>query len=274
MLLSSSTSLTNNGQITLAGGAVGGLGSITNNALITGFGTINGSGGFVNNAELSQGAGTLTLANTGTDSNVANIDLSAGRSFILQSANLINTGTVNVNGAIISGTGTLINATGGTVAGKGAIGTTLTNANGATVIAQGGTLAVPSYNNFGATLVTAGASLTGGLLNSPGRIGGTGTISNAINNFGTVEAVGGILSLLGPLTNITPNGIIYADPASDTIASVFPINAATIELDGGTFETSNLALSNTGTITGYGRLRTGGLTKCWFNSFCRWICNT
>lgn len=264
VLTANGTGLLNSGTFNLLGGTVNGAGPLVNQALMTGNGTIAGTGGFANNAVFNQRPGTLTIANTGGDTNTGTMNLAAGQSFVLSGITLANTGVVNLNGALVSGSGTLANNAGGTVAGFGNLASTgFTNAAGATLVAQGGNLQIANpFTNNGQITVTPGAVLGGGAITNAAAIQGAGTITSNINNTtGALEPVGGTLTLAGTISN-SPQGVITTAGGSKLVLTAgLATNAATIELAGGVIDNNGHALSNTGTIDGYGVLRTGGLTN-------------
>ena len=264
VLTASGTGLLNLGTFNLLGGTVNGSGPLVNQALMTGNGTIGGTGGFTNNAVFNQRPGTLTLSNTGGDTNTGTMNLAAGQSFVLSGITLANTGVVNLNGALVSGSGTLANNAGGAVAGFGNLGSTgFTNAAGATLVAQGGNLQIANpFTNNGQITVTPGAVLGGGAITNAAAIQGAGTINSNINNTaGVIEPVGGTLTLAGTISN-SPQGVITTAGGSKLVLTAgLATNAATIELAGGVVDNNGHPLSNTGIIDGYGVLRTGGLTN-------------
>lgn len=253
--------LTNNGQITMSGGALGGAGQIVNSTgQISGFGTIDGSGGFVNNGNITQSGGNLVLSNTGANSNTGNIDLAVGNQLQLNGGSLANSGTINLNGGTVSGGAQLNNSASGVLAGPGTISAPLTN-NG-TVALTAGTLNLPPFTNNG--IVAPGgvtANMTGGAISNASTIQGFGKINNNVTNTGTIEAAGGTLIFSGTIAN-SAGGILTASSGNKLLfTSGLGPNAGLISLTGGTIDTNNTTFTNNATVSGYGALRTGGLTN-------------
>src|SRR5208282_3073833 len=105
------------------------------------------------------------------------------------------------------------------------------------------------------------ADLTGGSIANSGSIQGNGLVSNAVNNTGTIESIDGTLTLSGSLQN-SAGGLLTADAGSKLlVSSGLAANKGTINLTGGVFDNNSFALSNSGQISGYGTLRSGGLTN-------------
>ncbi len=258
-LSANGTGLTNTGSITLAGGTLGGNGPLVNNSILSGYGTIAGSGGFTNNALVTQSGGNFSLTKTGTNTNAGNIDLEAGRQLILSSS-LQNAGTLDLDGAIVTGAGTLNNNAGGAITGRGSITSPFNNAGGLLANTSGTLNITSAFTNAG-TLALDGlsAALNGGIITNNGTIQGRGTIGSNLTNSQTIEASGGTLTLGGTITN---TGLLTAGiGAKLLISGSMAVNAGTVSLTGGTFDTAGDALNSTGQITGHGTLRTGGLTN-------------
>jgi hypothetical protein len=259
--LTINTGMDNGGAFILAGGTLDGSGALTNNGLVSGFGTLRGTGGFTNNGLIAQSGGNITLANTGTNINYGNMDLAGGYQLRLSGTTLTNSGgTINLNGALVAGTGTFNNA-GGTIAGHGGI--TSHFSNSGIVAVAGGTLKIASaFSNSGVIQMTGpGATLAGGTINNTGTFQGHGNVVNKINNAGTIDAVGGTLNLGGAVNN-TLGGRIRTSTGTKILAvNGMPANAGLIDLAGGTFDTNGTALTNGGKIVGYGVLATGGLSN-------------
>lgn len=254
--------LTNNGSMTIAGGKLTGQGTLTNNGFISGQGTIGGSGGFVNLGLVSLNGGNLVLSNTGANLNLGNIDLVTGYQFKLDGANLTNSGSINMNGGIISGTGALSNSYGGVISGRGTILSSLNN-NGGTVVASGGALNIVSgFTNHGLVQVGgSGSSLVGGQIHNSGTIEGYGSIGNNIHNQGVIEARNGTLTLGGTITNAVGGQISAGTGNKVLVTGNMASNAGLINLAGGSFSTNGQTLSNNGHIVGYGVVSTGGLSN-------------
>ena len=262
------TGLNNSGQITLRATTINGSGPLTNNGQMAGGGNIGGTGGFTNNGVLTQtigsGAyapsGNLTLSNTGTNMNAGTILMASGYVLTLSGSPLSNTGTVNLNDGIVTGSATLTNAAGGVVQGSGLISTGFANNAGATLLLQAGTTHISdTFTNAGTVLLNGvTANLTGGGITNNGTIQGFGNIGSSIVNGvgGTVEALGGTLILSGTLGNA---GLISAPSGSKVLLVDSPgVNRGTISLTGGIFDTNGNILQNTGEVSGYGTFSTGG----------------
>ncbi len=260
--LTVNTSLNNGDTFALSGGTLNGSGALANNGLMSGYGTIAGSGGFTNNGLLTQSGGNLTLSNTGANINYGNMDLAGGLQLKLNGSTLDNSGTINLNGALISGSGTLINDIGGNIAGRGSI-TANSFSNAGNMAVSGGTLNISnSFANSGTIeLGGVGTTLAGGLIANSGTIQGTGNVGNAIANTGTIEAMGGALNLTGVVNN-NASGIIRASAGTKVLAvNGIASNAGLISLAGGTVDTNGKTFASAGQITGYGVLATGGLSN-------------
>ncbi len=243
-------------------------GSVLSNGPVVNDGTINLSneileyGGFTNNLLLDQGAGNASIVGPGTVANYGTFNLSSGHSFSI-GIPINNYGQLNVNGALIetSAADTLINQAGGFVNGPGTILTPFTNSG--TVLPGNGSLYIQSgWSNSGSVQLTASTSgLTGGTITNTGTISGFGTVGSPITNTGTLQGQGGTLLLEGTVTNPT-GGMIAAGTGGEVlVTSGLATNAGIISLTGGTFDNGGATLLNTGQITGYGTLRTGGLAN-------------
>ncbi|MBL8381903.1 MAG: autotransporter-associated beta strand repeat-containing protein, partial [Burkholderiales bacterium] len=275
-------SLGNAGVLTLTGATLNGTGTLANHNLLSGFGSIGGSGGFANYGQITPTGGGLTLANTGANVNYGNWDVPAGLPLALSSVTLTNAGVVNLAGGLISGNGTLVNGPDGTLAGRGSITAALSNQG--VLALTGGTLAVAGA--FGSSgqiqLSSSTALLSGGALANSGRIDGFGRVNNAVNNSGTIESFGGVLTMAGGVTNSgmaqarsgtlvfnsalanAAGGIIAADAGARVVAiSGLSSNAGQIQLSGGTFDNNGAALTNaaSGVVSGYGTLRSGAIAN-------------
>ena len=256
------TGLDNEGEVDLANGTVGGI-SMVNNGLISGYGTINGAA-FTNNGLVTQGAGNLTLSATGVNQNFGNINLASGRQLRLTGSGLVNGGSLGLSGAIVAGTATLHNAAGGVITGPGTITAHLANEAAGVVQIGSGTMNVSlAFVNAGLISLTGvTANLTGAGVTNIGTIQGVGNVgSTSLTNNGIVEAIGGTLAVNGTLTN-SASGQIFASAGGKVFVSQgLATNAGAINVSGGTFDNNSHPLTNTGEISGYGALRTGGLTN-------------
>ena len=256
-------SLNNYNSLTMAGGTINGSGMLENDAAMSGYGTIGGSGGLTNYGLFSQGAGTLVLSSIGTNTNYGNMDMAGGHLVQLSGSGvtLNNVGSLNMNGAIVTGSGKLDNNLGGTVAGRGSIASGFSNEG--TVAVSGGNLGISkAFDNSGVIQMTGPtSSLTGGAINNTGAVQGSGNIANAIANTGTIEATGGSLNLSGTINN-NAGGTIRAATGNKVLAvNGIAANAGLISLAGGTVDTNGHAMISSGSIDGYGVLATGGLTN-------------
>lgn len=251
-------------QLQLAGGTLGGTGTLLNSGYLSGFGTIAGSGGFSNNGLLAQSGGNMVLSNTGPNANNGNWDLLSGFQLQLDAgATLVNRGFLNLNSGQVSGAGTLANAAGGVIGGRGVISTVFSNA-GALAIDSGTTSITRAFTNSGQIqLSSSTALLSGGIVTNSGRIEGIGRVSNAITNNGTVEAIGGTLTLAGSLTNTSAGVIAAGNGARVLVNAGLASNAGQIQLAGGTFDNNGASLANaaTGVISGYGTLHADSLAN-------------
>jgi hypothetical protein len=258
-LYTNGAGLNNSGVLILAGGFLGGSGPQVNNSLLTGSGIIAGSGGFTNNLQISQSGGNLALTNTGTNSNNGNITLSANQ-FQLQGGVLTNNGTITLNASLITGSAGLTNAASGIITGNGLITAALTNIG--TISPAGGTLTVPALTNNG-TIEMAGAAteLNGGPITNAATIEGFGKIGSAVTNNGVVQPINGTLVFGNTLTNPVSGLITAAGGTKVLVSNGLATNAGILNLNGGTFDNGSQAINNTGQITGYGVLTTGGLTN-------------
>ncbi|MBL8380623.1 MAG: autotransporter-associated beta strand repeat-containing protein [Burkholderiales bacterium] len=260
-------SLDNSGSLALSGGALGGAGALTNYNLMTGYGSIGGTGGFTNYGQFQPGGGGLVLSNSGANVNYGNWDVQSGLPLVLSSATLTNHGVMNLNNALVSGTGTLVNASGGTIAGRGTIAANFANLGDLTL--TGGALAVTrAFGNSGLIdLRGINAALTGGEVSNTGMIQGAGVVSSALVNIGTVEALGGQLVLGGATSNLAGGLMAVGAGNRLVITQGLAVNAGIIQLTGGTFDNNNRALSNTGQISGFGTFRAGAITSSGRMSF-------
>ena len=277
---------TNNGNIVLSGGTIGAAGELENNATITGSGVLAPlpglpTGGlpgvvFVNNGVVnvespSSGAGSGPLLTLEMDTvNQGNINLVPAPSnsyeytsdsvlSLATGVTLENYGTVSLEGGVIAGDGNVINDTGGTISGPGTLNGTFTNSAGVLLV-QDGTLNVVNgfANSSVVELSGLSANLAGGAITNTGTVQGYGNVGNAVSSSGTIEAVGGTLTLGG---SVTSTGLMSASSGAELLISQGMDNAGVINLTGGTFDNNDHPLNNTGQISGYGVVRTGGLTN-------------
>lgn len=251
----------NEGSWSWAGAAIATQGTLSNAGLLSGHGRIQGDGAFVNFGMVQHSGGTLELATTGANLNSGNWDLQPNAALRLTGAVLSNQGALTLNGGAVTGTGTLNNAVGGTVSGRGSITTAFSNAG--RVVVTGGNLGIAqAFANSGSLVLTdASAMLSGGAITNSGRIEGQGQVGNAVANTGSVEARGGSLWINGSLTN---GGRLRSASGSELVVGAgLASNAGTIELAGGSFDNNGFALGNaaSGRITGFGTLRAGSIAN-------------
>jgi hypothetical protein len=267
-----------------AGASIVGAGGITNEAggLLTGTGTIRTI--LANHGSL-QPTGTVII--TGAATNDGLISLSLTRS-VLANGGFTNSGLVELAGGNVGGANGF-NRPGGIIHGYGVVSVPLTNDGGLIHADAPGTLTINSLAggniNGGELRVENGSTLTvtsaftsqgtavlnglnavlsgGAITNAAGAtIRGQGRVANAVLNSGVIRAEGGQLTFSRAGASNTATGRIEA-PAGTTVLYTQGLasNAGAIVLTGGVFDTSNLAMTNNGLITGYGTIRTGGLTN-------------
>jgi fibronectin-binding autotransporter adhesin len=218
--------------------------------------------GLDNEGSLNMAGGTLNLSTSPSAANVnrGTFNLSSAFPFNLNGATLSNNGTFNLNsGTVLGTTGLLTNGVGGAIAGSGAILSPFANAGGLVVVGSGTTNINQPFSNAGyIQLTSATANLNGGLITSSGSIDGIGAIGNNITNIGTIEALGGTLTLGGSVTNTAPGRILAATGARVLLTGT-AANSGNINLNGGTIEFTQAATNAaSGAISGHGTLITGG----------------
>jgi hypothetical protein len=258
-----STGFTNFGTLVFSGG------SFINNALMDNVGqiqingntTLGGNSQFINDTTITQSNGSLDVAGTGQFTNNGNINMASGWSINFSNTNAINNGTINLNGARIGGNAFLVNRSGATVTGAGLI-TSLSNQGGRLFLSSGTTRVLVFSPNTGVIeLSNSSASLAGGAFTNNGQILGRGSIGNDINNSGTIEADDGNLSLGGVITNAAIGTLRSPQGGKIIVINGMSANGGLINLTGGTFDNNGFAINNTGQISGFGTLRSGGLTN-------------
>jgi autotransporter-associated beta strand protein len=265
---SSSNTIDNEGSIALSGGtlaggqAAGSGGPIVNNGVITGYGNLTSGVGINNNSQITQSGGNLTIS-AGTSDLVNNgaISLQSGFQFRLSGSTFTNAGTVNLNSSTIAGSG-LMNNSSGNVFGPGTITAPFWNSGGILSVPVGTTNIVqPFVNSSSIQLSGFTANLTGGSIANSGSIQGNGLIANAVSNTGMIESINGTLTLSGSLQN-NAGGLITAGAGSGVlVSSGLANNYGTINLIGGSYDNNSQPMANYAEISGYGTLRTGGLTN-------------
>ncbi len=251
--------VTNAGQFTLNGGTVSTTAGFTNNSTVSGNGGIAGTGAFLNTNLFTQSGGGFTLSATGANDNTGEIDLAPGTTAPFQIATgstLANDGLIKLNGGTLSGGGILDN-TSGLIGGTGRIATAQFRNEGTLTVDSGLTSLTPvsgAVINAGVIQATStSALLTGSVINNTGTIEGVGRINNSIGDTGgTIQALGGTLTLGGPVTTTKQTTLIAGAGGQLLLTGAFT-DEATISLAGGNFDdASGQAISNNGTISGYG----------------------
>ena len=170
-----------------------------------------------------------------------------------------NDGTLNLTGSIVAAPVT--NNSDGMIIGPGTISGAF--ANSGTLNVPNGTTKVGSFTNNGVIEMAGSAANLGpgGTVTNVSVIEGFGKISDTIVNNGTIQPINGSLTISGNLTN-SSTGLISAGAGTNLlVSSGLNTNAGLLSLTGGIFDNGGHALNNTGQITGYGTLRTGGLTN-------------
>ena len=214
---------------------------------------VSAAGAGLNNTGTLGVSGTLALStlNTVTNTNQGTLALSGG---------VVN-GFTFFNGIFFINSGFLTNSAAGLITGFGTINAPLTNVG--TISPAGGTLNVPAFINTGdIEMASTTAPLSGGTITNNATIEGFGKINNPVTNNATIEATQGNLVFTGNVTN-SLNGTIAAATGNKVLmqGANFPTNAGLISLAGGTFDNGGQTLDNTGQISGFGVLATGGLTN-------------
>jgi hypothetical protein len=247
--------LANESTFTLAGGTLS-LNAGTNNGFLSGYGTITGAGGLINNSLMAVDGGTLTFSTTVASENRGNFDLSSAHQLRLEQGGLVNRGSLNMNSGTVTGPATLSNEAGGTISGRGTIASGFAN-NGGVIAVESGTLnVVNGFANSGSiALGGIAATIAGGGIANSGSIAGFGNVGNAVTNDGTIEAIGGTLTLGGAVSNGTAGVITAGSGSRVLITGGLANNDGLIALSGGTFDNNNRALNNNGNISGFGTFR-------------------
>jgi hypothetical protein len=258
--LTIASSLINNGLFELGTTTLDNAGTTENNGTLTGNGRINSGGAFTNNAAVSQSGGHLILAGAGLFTNNGNWDLQSGFQLKLEGSSFENAGVLSLNNGQVTGTGTLTNTVGGTVAGRGMIATTFANA-GTLVLSDGATSVTKGFVNSGVIQLGGNtALLNGGAVTNTGLIQGYGKVASAVTNTGSIQASGGTLTLTRAMSN---GGNLVADSASTLLfLGGLGANSGNIRINGGTLNNTGHTVDNSGQIqasTGAGHIY-GGVT--------------
>jgi PEP-CTERM motif len=276
-LIANGSGIDNESTLVLDGGTLAGTGTKTNNYAITGEGTISGSGALINNGTIAESGGSIVMSLAGnpyTNNGTITLQLTNGELDINTPNNpvtdrLINAGSISLDDSVVDGAGGLENAAGGVIYGPGEINCAYFNNDaGGTVQIPAGTLNITKsfFDNAGLFALSDPAShLIGGEIVNSGTIQGIGMIANSISNSGIVEATGGTLTLNGSILVFSTASTFIADDGATLLAvgagHGLQTNSGTINLAGGTFDNDGQPMTNTGLITGFGTLNTGGLTN-------------
>ena len=270
----------------------------TVNGALQNQGTFNYQSGLFNGKLINQGTvnfvGNFVVG--GGVENDASLTLAAGQTLTANGDGLSNFGTVVFTGGTVSGLGLVVNYEAGTIQGHGTINLGINNygtvsvsgvaafnggvvndgliqgsgiltggivneVDGTVSVAVGNSLAINGgWTNAGLiALQGSTARLSGGGITNAGAIQGLGLINSAIDNSGTVEALGGTLSLGGAVGNEV-DGLFTAGAGSKILVTAgLATNAGIINLTGGTFDNNSHPLNNTGEISGWGIFRSGGI---------------
>jgi T5SS/PEP-CTERM-associated repeat protein len=217
----------------------------TVNGTLTNGGTFNYSAGTFNGRLVNSAAAAMNLsadfvAGNGM-ANAANLSFASNRTVTLNGAGLNNTGTIQLLGAQITGSGPLVNN--GTLSGNGTISGTGGFTNNATWTLSLGNYSLSNTGlnaNFGTLTIpaaTSGVSLS--LDDAAARLDNSGTI-----NLNTNASIGGV----GGLVN-KPAGTINAGNATIATAGFTNQGNLNVGIGGSGDLTVNPAFSNSGTVT-------------------------
>lgn len=250
--------LENSGSMRVSG-ALAGDGPLANFGTMNGSGEIGGSNGFVNYGSFAPGSG-FVISNTGANANYGNMTLASYGQLRLTGATLANRGGLHLNNSLVIGTGTLENAHGGTISGRGTIASSFNNAGGVLLVESGATNITREFANSGLVQMAGHtATLSGGTMNNSGTVEGYGHVGNNIKNEGTLRSAGGTLSLGGYVDNRATMRVM--DNSTMLVTAGLAENTGVISLSGGTFDNNNHAMTSNGQISGHGTIMTGGLTN-------------
>jgi autotransporter-associated beta strand protein len=218
--------------------------------------TLNGT--LSNTGSLSMTGGTLTLNAGGLNINSGSISLALLARLNITGNTLTNTGLLSLDGALVSGPGTLANAASGYVSGTGTISSAFSN-SGLLAVGSVAMTVTQAFINSGAIQLTAfNSALTGGAVANTGSIQGLGNISNAVTNTGTIEPIGGTLFIGGTLLN-PAGGLIRVSTGNKLLVTQGLLaSAGIVNLTGGTFDNDGQPMNNLGQISGWGTFATGG----------------
>ena len=251
-------SFINSGTIQLAGGSID---YNTGSTFLlfgetTGFGIIASSAGLAIQGQIIQGNGEIFIESFATAANAGDIEIAPSQVFdVLGPFN--NNGIINLHNGSFAAYST-VNSVTGVISGSGIVYGNISNAG--LVELDAGLLQELNYLTNTGTIQLNGASavLSALSITSSGTIQGFGRITAPVANTGTIEAIGGVLTIAGALTN---TGTLAAATGNKILTQNFPTNPGVISLSGGTFDSNGQPLDNTGQISGFGTVRTGGLTN-------------
>jgi T5SS/PEP-CTERM-associated repeat protein len=281
--ITTATGLINSSYMNMSGGTIGGAGKLTND-----YGASFYAKGTVNTALDNYGTINLddVLTVAGAMDNYGLVSIYTSE-MLRQNGGLDNYGTVDLDGGSITGSGAITNRPGGIIRGGSAIGSQLTNDGGlihadgySTLLISdmgggninGGEMRVDNdaginvltpFSNAGTVILNGSdATFSGGTITNTGTISGQGWASNSVTNNGTVRSSGGKLTLAG--SGFTNSGTGRIEALADSTVFVtqgLANNQGDITLLGGVFDNGNQTIENSGSITGYGTFRSGGLTN-------------
>lgn len=258
-LTAQGSGVSNTGTMILSGGVLSSGTQFVNNSSLSGNGTISGAGTFQNNGQFTLN-GSVAINTAATNVNAGNLNLAMGATLNLGGGMLTNSGTINLNSGSIAGAAMLRNDSSGIVSGLGFVFAPFFNNGGTILLTTAGTTNfVSPFTNAGEILLSnLAANAAGGLITNTGTIDGFGRVGNPVTNTGNIEAIGGILTISGALSNSAGGSILAGSGTKVLISSGLTSNAGLINPTGGTFDNNGHALTNTGQISGYGSFRTGG----------------
>ena len=143
----------------LTDGTLVSAGEIANYAQIQGKGTITGSASPVNMGQLVQQGGAFTLGMTGGVSNSVTTDLANGYQLRLTGGDLVNIGTLELNGAVVTGSANIENALGGLIEGPGTVSCGLANSGGTLSVPDGTTVVAQPFASGGIIRLSSASAL-------------------------------------------------------------------------------------------------------------------
>lgn len=281
--------IVNNGQFTQAGGNISDINGGANAVFVNSpTGTFDYSAGAFNARLINQGllnvsgSGEFTLGN-GIE-NDATLTVTSGEIFTFDGQGLSNQATMTIQGGTLSGGGILTNNSQmyilGTISGtggfvnNGTVGITyMANAtqivlsntganvnNGSVQLSQGYSLNLSGNSvalaNAGTVTLNSGAINGTGTLNnnSGGTVEGPGIISANLNNSGgEIDANGGTITLTSLLGNTNGGELLINDNSEINSLLAFS-STGEVVLNGNNAVLTGGAITNSGTISGFGRV--------------------